>query len=1338
MKNAFFNRIKIIFLSLMCVFCSIFFFACSNLFSPENSLSDGEKNSEKFYEINGNLFVDGSYSKIFENTNQARSVSAKVPGAIFYAVIAKNAENSEKSYTAEVSGSAFSIKLSKGTWNITAEGFSDSEKTVSVLKGSASVSVEDENSVKSGISIKMLPQTDGKGNISLSIEAENGSGIKSVSAELTKNGEGSSVYSERLNFSGNAAKFEKSEISSGVYLLSLKFYSGNDGYGELLYTAQEIVNVFNNLTTDTWQGNSVYFNGGKFEVSKSAVESFKMNTFFVQGESEATYSPVTSADDGNAGTYFAPFATVQAAVDKINAINDGTTEYTIFVDGTVTAYSSGDYSANNSSFVNISPASTLSLAIKSLSSEKAVIDAGRNGQNADTTGWRVFYIGSKANVVFENITVTGGSLDETGGGIYAKGSLTLKNCTVTKNKSNNAGGGISFSGKELVLENTSVTYNKSSGNGGGINADGKVTISGSEILNNSATDNGGGIYFGDGEKIISDTKINKNFAKYGGGIFMQNGTLNLKSGAIIGEKLDPDNEANNISKVAKEDACGNWSTKQLDSSGNYAEGAGIHVAAGTVNMKDGAYICRNYTECTGGGIVIKSGGTFNMTGGIVGWNYSNYGGGIRCDGKLNISGNSIICYNKVSTQYVQGFCGRGAGILVNGDEGGNAKISGNTKIFGNQTVRGDSTNIDALGAGIYCSGTLTVEGGKIHDNFTESDGAAIGIESGVVTLSDCKIESNGAGRNGGAIFISTVNKTTDAKLTIKENVSIDSNRTDGNGGAIYATTNQHEDYAQGKNSYVYIGEDENTGGIVITGNNAAERGGAFYGADNARFVMNAGEVSENYSTGSDSGHGGGAMFIWGSQSNYSTFTMNGGVISGNRAKFGGAGGAVHIDHGSGGKAAFIMTGGLLESNYACNAYNDPTGSNLGGAIYVKNGGQIKLSGSAVIAVSEESDNCNDIYLGINETTSVQQKITIIGKLAPGNNAATGNQKYTARITPEKYTVGNIIIQGEPELDSSSCSKFLVTPNSTDELKYKIKYDSSSKTGQLATTENIVINGRVYEKTALEDVIVGTATTITGSGSDGVFIDGRTVTLSPYSIGKYEVTQELFEAVMGENPSITNTTDNLAAGETQELRPVETIMWYHAVVFCNKLSALVGLEKCYTITLGGTAVDIDSLDLSGIEAAYKSWTVSCDLTKNGYRLPTAAEWEFAARGGNQNADDWNYTYAGSDSIDDVAWYKDNSDGISHEVGMKNPNSLGLYDMSGNCWEFCWDITYNRPSKETVTDPMGESGYSYRSRPSGSYSDEANYAKVIQRNSDTGTITYTNNGFRLARSGFPRAN
>ena len=108
---------------------------------------------------------------------------------------------------------------------------------------------------------------------------------------------------------------------------------------------------------------------------------------------------------------------------------------------------------------------------------------------------------------------------------------------------------------------------------------------------------------------------------------------------------------------------------------------------------------------------------------------------------------------------------------------------------------------------------------------------------------------------------------------------------------------------------------------------------------------------------------------------------------------------------------------------------------------------------------------------------------------------------------------------------------------------------------VAEDGSLVINKTKLEKTALATVI-DTATTITGSGNEGVFIDGRTVTLSPYSIGKYEVTQELFEAVMGKNPSKFQGESNLPeAGETQVLRPVEKVNWYHAIVFCNKLSFL---------------------------------------------------------------------------------------------------------------------------------------------------------------------------------------
>ena len=182
----------------------------------------------------------------------------------------------------------------------------------------------------------------------------------------------------------------------------------------------------------------------------------------------------------------------------------------------------------------------------------------------------------------------------------------------------------------------------------------------------------------------------------------------------------------------------------------------------------------------------------------------------------------------------------------------------------------------------------------------------------------------------------------------------------------------------------------------------------------------------------------------------------------------------------------------------------------------------------------------------------------------------------------------------------------------------------------------------------------------------------TQVINAYEIAKHEVTQELYMAVMGANPS--SFKNNPASGEVQEKRPVENVSWYDAVYFCNKLSMIMGLTPAYSVN-GQT--DPAKWNYKPHTGDYISSKVICDYSASGFRLPTEAEWEMAARGGV--AGGWNYEYAGSDDVETVAWCYYNSNDKTHEVGKKKPNALGLYDMSGNVWEWVWETYPDYPDR-----------------------------------------------------------
>ena len=165
----------------------------------------------------------------------------------------------------------------------------------------------------------------------------------------------------------------------------------------------------------------------------------------------------------------------------------------------------------------------------------------------------------------------------------------------------------------------------------------------------------------------------------------------------------------------------------------------------------------------------------------------------------------------------------------------------------------------------------------------------------------------------------------------------------------------------------------------------------------------------------------------------------------------------------------------------------------------------------------------------------------------------------------------------------------------------------------------------------------------------------------------EVTQKQWQTVMENNPSNFKGDD----------LPVEEVSWIKAVEFCNALSGKQGLEKCYS---NGHWVYYDEKKNKDVtEEDYnkdqkkkyskrqviKYYAIDCNFNADGYRLPTVEEWQYAARGGE------NYKYSGSDNLDEVGWYDKNSEEKTHPVAQKKPNGYGLYDMSGNVLEWCWD-------------------------------------------------------------------
>lgn len=916
-------------------------------------------------------------------------------------------------------------------------------------------------------------------------------------------------------------------------------------------------------------------------------------------------------------------------------------------------------------------------------------------------------------------TAYGNKAQTIGGGIYNAGSLYVGSangtsadssystnnsgiyCNYAASTSTGGGGIYNDTGATLKIFNGRIDANGAANNGGALYNQSEIAITITTIgcYYNKADNNGGGFYLEKGTLTQNEGTLYRNEALAGAGVYITtNASYTLNAGSI---------------------------------SDNYVENSGGNGGAGVYNAgtftQNGGNINGNRdrpdstysTENSGGGGVYNA-NIYVMTSGMVYGNYSTRNGGGICNvgtsAKFYMSGDATI--GKYTTQaFATSSTTNGNRCISNttdttikaGDGGGIYNYQGEIRIGYTKTSTG-STKDTSFTGGIY-QNYASRYGGGICNASDADDNAAVFISGGTISL-------NCGENNGGGIYNATgVNQS---------------------GGIIQF------------NKSIYGGGAYNLGTYImsagsIEGNTGSSYGGGVYnnGSSATFFMKGTAVIGDSSATGPatepsssfettncsnrtsiSSGTGGGiynknaTLYIGYSNASTIDTTFSGGVFY-NYVGANGIGGGIYTDGGkcylAKGSISFNKAnegGGLYSASTAATiALTDFTisenNASKGGGISYYCNTPLEISGSTQIP--QNAAKTNDIFLPISRSLKVCTALTgqaPIATITPGS--------YPSSSTTEGETA--LVNYGTNTYVEKYAQKFAVTQQTGTDKKYHV--DINPATGKLRRSGFILAEGDTISEA------------VTGSS---IFISGRSLTINDFYISDHEVTQAEYEkyCTYGSSYHPGVSADGNATGDGDNY-PICYVSWYDALVYCNLRSIDEGLDPVYSYSGNTNPKEWISVTSSGgkyYAPADDTWSsVTMDMTKNGYRLPVEAEWEYAALGG-KDLPGKAYNYAGSNTKTDVGWYIDNSERTTHEVKQLAPNALDLYDMSGNVFELVWD--WYAATLTSSTPITGPSSGSMKACRGGGYQWNQ-HETILDRVDNAPTARYNNAAFRIVRT------